>query len=761
MTYTQLSNAAFCWYNYRLNSNILCISTDGEKNYLEGTFIQSNTNIVLSKIDIPEVPTLFDYILVDNSLETCEAPEAVLASWLKYLSTDGVLLMTMNNRFGIRYFCGDKDPYTWKSFDGVDNYRYSYLNDLRQVRPKEVFNGRCYDKNGIINIITKAGAVNYKFFGVFPGLEKPSYFINEEYDPKENISTRVTPVYNSTHSIIIDEKMLYSALQKNGMIHQMANAFLIECSKQKKLSDVQQITSSFERGKENAFYTIIREHSVEKKPVFKEADSHLGEILKNEEYLYNAGVKVIHSERSQYGLSQSFIQAPTGQVYLEKLFHNDIDSFLRAMDQFRDIILKSSEHISPSSAEYKAVRNKRKERYEFRKKNKVEEPEILDDIFAEQEEDEGIILRYGYIDMVPLNSFFMENDFYIFDQEYVVDYCPANMIINRMIATFYSSNYEECYNIYPDWMLLERYGINENRLHWEQMEWRFLDFIKNKGKWEKVFKGSLIDVGDVYENRNRLQYYPFSREQVFDDIFDKIEDKDIFLFGSGKYADLFVKRYGDLIRLKGILDNNSEKHGTLFHGIEIVSPDDFHRSDNDYIIIICARDNISIRAQLEEQRIYNYRIYNPHKKYGEYRKKDKKVGYVAGAFDMFHIGHLNLLRRAKERCDYLIAGVMSDQRMYDLKKKYPVIPCGERMQVVAGCRYVDQVEELPADRAGIMDAYNMFHFDCMFSGDDHAEDPGWLAERERLREQGSDIIFVSYTKETSSSMIRRKMKEDT
>ena len=56
-----------------------------------------------------------------------------------------------------------------------------------------------------------------------------------------------------------------------------------------------------------------------------------------------------------------------------------------------------------------------------------------------------------------------------------------------------------------------------------------------------------------------------------------------------------------------------------------------------------------------------------------------------------------------------------------------------------------------------MDAYNRFHFDCMFSGDDHATDPGWLAERERLQEVGSDIQFVSYTKETSSSMIREKM----
>lgn len=138
-------------------------------------------------------------------------------------------------------------------------------------------------------------------------------------------------------------------------------------------------------------------------------------------------------------------------------------------------------------------------------------------------------------------------------------------------------------------------------------------------------------------------------------------------------------------------------------------------------------------------------------------KKPYHIGYCAGAFDMFHMGHLNLLKRAKERCDHLIVGVMSDERMFNLKKKYPVIPCSERMKVVAGCRYADQVEELPADRAGIMDTWNMFHYDCMFSGDDHKDDPGWLAERERLRQHGSDIFFLPYTRETSSSEIRDKM----
>jgi cytidyltransferase-like protein len=124
---------------------------------------------------------------------------------------------------------------------------------------------------------------------------------------------------------------------------------------------------------------------------------------------------------------------------------------------------------------------------------------------------------------------------------------------------------------------------------------------------------------------------------------------------------------------------------------------------------------------------------------------------------MFHIGHLNLLRRAKEQCDYLIVGVMSDDRVFRLKNKHPVIPCHERMQVVAGCRYADRVEELAVDRADIRDAYHLFHFDCMFSGDDHADNKGWLEDREYLRGLGSDIVFLPYTQETSSTMIKEKL----
>jgi cytidyltransferase-like protein len=280
----------------------------------------------------------------------------------------------------------------------------------------------------------------------------------------------------------------------------------------------------------------------------------------------------------------------------------------------------------------------------------------------------------------------------------------------------------------------------------------------------------------MFKNRERMSvpaYEALDYKRQYIDIFYNINGKKLMLFGTGKYAEKFMELYGRDFPVYAMIDNDEEKWGREFHGVRIESPEYLRTVPaEDIKVIICMRDYADVAKQLDEMKVHNYSIYNPHQFYqtiprtsieivdeNSVTSQNKKyhVGYVAGAFDMFHIGHLNLLRRAKEQCDYLIVGVMSDDRVFRLKNKHPVIPCHERMQVVAGCRYADRVEELPTDRADIRDAYHLFHFDCMFSGDDHADNKGWLEDREYLRGLGSDIVFMPYTQETSSTMIKEKL----
>ena len=136
------------------------------------------------------------------------------------------------------------------------------------------------------------------------------------------------------------------------------------------------------------------------------------------------------------------------------------------------------------------------------------------------------------------------------------------------------------------------------------------------------------------------------------------------------------------------------------------------------------------------------------------------VGLLMGVFDLFHIGHLNLIRRAKAQCRYLRVGVLADELVYSFKQIRPTIPQEERMEILRALRDVDEVVLIETQNdVSRLNEWRKRPFDCFFSGDDYADNPYWAWEREELRKLGADIVFFPYTKERSSSMIRRELKE--
>lgn len=135
--------------------------------------------------------------------------------------------------------------------------------------------------------------------------------------------------------------------------------------------------------------------------------------------------------------------------------------------------------------------------------------------------------------------------------------------------------------------------------------------------------------------------------------------------------------------------------------------------------------------------------------------KKYKIGYTAGVYDMFHIGHLNILKKAKEQCDYLIVAVSTDELVEKSKHKKPIIPYEERKEIVEAIRYVDKV--VPQENKDKIAAYKKYHYDAMFVGDDWKGSELFAKCEEELEKYGSKVVYFPYTQGTSSTILREKL----
>jgi glycerol-3-phosphate cytidylyltransferase len=133
-----------------------------------------------------------------------------------------------------------------------------------------------------------------------------------------------------------------------------------------------------------------------------------------------------------------------------------------------------------------------------------------------------------------------------------------------------------------------------------------------------------------------------------------------------------------------------------------------------------------------------------------------RVGYAAGAFDLFHVGHLNILRQARSQCDYLIAGVVSDEMLVMAKGVAPIVPMAERLEIVQAISCVDEaVAETVPDK---LDTWRTIGFDVFFKGDDwRGTARGQKLERE-FAAVGVEVVYFPYTVHTSSTALRRALQ---
>lgn len=756
-----LPKALINWYDFQPDSKVLFVlGGKPECEVLFDALIGKGAEII--RADMTELYTLkgmFDYIVAAGIIERSEVPEKMLAELKRLLKVSGKLLIGAENRFAVRQFCGDKDSFSGHVFDGIDGYiRVSGRQQKRN-------GGRAYTKAEYEKMLSNTGFLKYRFYAVMPELTRPQILIAEDYIPNEAIDVRIFPQYESPETVFLEEERLYGTLMENHMFHQMANGFLIECTIDGELSDIDQITVQGDRGHEEALATLIKAGKwVSKKALYPEGRHKIDTMMESTVYLRKHGVLMVNAHIEDNAYRMPYVNGKIATEYFREVLQNDKQLFLQELEKFRDMILSSSEHIPYEEVNWRQF----EPWWENRKKDDPNIDQWWERAFGTHEEREniGVILKRGYIDMVSLNCFHTEEGFVFFDQEFYIENFPANAIFIRTIDLIYRGR-PDLEKMYPKEELLKYFRLYEYQTAWRGKVNAFLQKLRKEKELSEYHKVHRTDYRTMAANRHRMDYSQEEYAYLFENIFKRTEGRDIWLFGSGQYSKMFIEQFGSYCDIAGIVDNNKERWGESLSGVEIYSPDVLKELTVPFKVLICIKLFEDVLAQLKSMGIKNISVYNPQLDYErpvrivckEEKSVQKKyhIGYVAGVFDLFHIGHLNIFRRAKEQCDYLIVGVVSDEQVINSKKTRPYIPFDERLAIVQACRYVDEAVKIPVDKPDTQDAYYMYHFDVQFSGSDYANEPIWLAKKAFLQQHGSDMVFFPYTEGISSTELKERV----
>lgn len=711
---------------------------------------------------------LYDIVIAADVLEYARDATRLLLCIKSLLKPGGKLLIAVDNRLGIRYFCGDQDAFSGKNYDSIENYRHLLSWE------HEALEGRAYSKAELTGFLERAGFTNRRFFSVFPRISNPQLILAQDYEPNEALDIRVFPEYNNPDTVFLLEEELYPSLMDNKMLHPMANGFFVECPVEAGFCPVNQVTLSAERGRENAMATVIRSDGfVEKRALYPDGEKKLQMLLNNHRYLSAHGVKLIDARLEGDAFVMPYVSGVPANDYFRNLLMQDQEAFLKELDAFWDIILNSSEHAGFDEIDWEQF----EPGWEKRKKddpNRDKWKEIAS-VPRKEKDGLGVILKRGYLDLVSLNCFYMEGTFVFYDQELFLENVPAKAVMLRTIEFIYKFN-GQLDRIIPRNELLERYGIARYRDLYYKFISHFLNVLRSDDGLSDYFKEGRRDYNTVMENRRRINYSGEEYAMIFKDIFHHTKGRKLYLFGSGRYAKRFRKKYGELYPVTGYLDNNKERWGTEVDGLSVLNPALLKEMNPaEYKVIICIQNYMPVVKQLRKAGIPNFSVFDPQASYQDRNQfwqreqagqeqcspaarkegyKKYNVGYVAGVFDLFHIGHLNLIRRAKEQCNYLIVGVVTDEGVIRHKKSSPKIPFEERIAIVRACRYVDEAVEIPVNQGDTDEAYRRYKFDVQFSGSDYADDPKWGAKREFLQKHGADLVFFPYTEGISTTQLK-------
>ncbi|MGN6714455.1 LicD family protein [Anaerocolumna jejuensis] len=449
----------------------------------------SNLEVCIGDAATMDFQKKFDFIILTGILERQgggSSDKKVYAEYLqklkKLLTPAGKILIAVENRFGLKYICGAIEPHTGKPFDGLNHYPFGT-------------GGYSFTKEEMIAILKLAGLESYKFYYPLPDYKIPQIIYSQNYLPQTRVGERLVPYYVNKDSLIAVENDMYDDVVENGVFEFFANSFLIECSMGATACSVDYAAVTVDRGHEQGTVTAIHNTKrVTKQAVFTEGIKNIIGLCQNIWDLQRRGIPAIEVTMEKDTAVMPMITEQLASVYLKQaVLDRKIDLYV-FFEQLHRHILMSSEHVL------------------------AKDNALLFDEKAVDSSEYGVILSKAYIEMIPMNAFWINDDFLFFDQEFVYQNYPAGYVLFRAIKNTYIF-IPEAERLAPLNEIKNHFKLDQVWDIYEKQDMKFLKRVRKMEENKAFYAWTDINRERIYKKSALLTH----KDEIIEDY--KVSDK--------------------------------------------------------------------------------------------------------------------------------------------------------------------------------------------------------------------------------------------
>lgn len=421
---------------------------------------KDNLDVIVGDFFEIELSRKFDYITIIGVLEHVSVfndSPSVQTDFLKkvrsLLAPGGKVLLAIENKFGLKYWCGEVDDHSGIPFGTINDFAFGGK-------------ARTFSKKQLEELLNQSGLPTQKFYYPLPDYKFPRVIYSENYLPTVNIHASMHPIYYSNYypyqAIVASEKKLYGPIIQNGVFEFFANSFLVECAQEDDclLNEVDFAAITVERNPKYQTCIKLKGDMFEKSAVYPCGQAHLAKLYKNIEHLSARGMKTVNQCWVNDAIQMPYVHSDTLEDrFLKYIAKGDQVAAIAILDDFLELIRRSSEIVSPE-------------------KNHVPQMGIS---VPMQDVNYGDIAEIAYCDMILSNCFYSEKEkegYCLYDQEWAFPCLPINYVMYQAISVLYHS-YPEIEQVLPLDLVQNRYGIAETWNIYQSVQGRLFADVQN------------------------------------------------------------------------------------------------------------------------------------------------------------------------------------------------------------------------------------------------------------------------------------------